>query len=100
MTAGYLRYANGRINRATNAGDYTTALSSLRRFYDYQFPNTGRCACCTYCNDELIARGRHHHALLNVASFHYSTGGLELAQKVRKMNSTVADARLRTKRYA
>lgn len=37
----------GSINRATDAGDYTSALSSLRRFYDYQFPNTGRYACLT-----------------------------------------------------
>jgi hypothetical protein len=25
---------------------------------------------------------RHHHALLQVASFHYATGGLEMAKEV------------------
>ncbi|WWC87703.1 uncharacterized protein L201_002595 [Kwoniella dendrophila CBS 6074] len=48
------------------SGDYSNALASLRRFYDYQFPSAGR--------------GQHQHALLNIASFHYSTGGIESAQ--------------------
>ncbi|WVQ94714.1 hypothetical protein IAU59_001794 [Kwoniella sp. CBS 9459] len=52
--------------QAANAsGDYSNALSSMRRFYDYQFPSAGR--------------GQHQHALLNIASFHYSTGGMESA---------------------
>ncbi|WVR03960.1 hypothetical protein IAU60_000959 [Kwoniella sp. DSM 27419] len=48
------------------SGDYSNALSSLRRFYDYQFPSSGR--------------GQHQHALLNIASFHYATGGLDAAR--------------------
>ncbi|OCF34681.1 hypothetical protein I316_03724 [Kwoniella heveanensis BCC8398] len=53
--------------QAANAsGDYSNALASLRRFYDYQFPSAGR--------------GQHQHALLNIASFHYSTGGIDSAQ--------------------
>ncbi|WVF66904.1 hypothetical protein IAT40_001647 [Kwoniella sp. CBS 6097] len=51
---------------ANASGDYSNALASLRRFYDYQFPSSGR--------------GQHQHALLNIASFHYSTGGIESAQ--------------------
>ena len=31
-----------RYQHATDSGDYAKALSSLRRFYDYQFPNSGR----------------------------------------------------------
>ncbi|KAK8861418.1 hypothetical protein IAR55_002237 [Kwoniella newhampshirensis] len=53
--------------QAANAsGDHSNALASLRRFYDYQFPSAGR--------------GQHQHALLSIASFHYSTGGLESAR--------------------
>ncbi|WWC99167.1 hypothetical protein V866_006062 [Kwoniella sp. B9012] len=53
--------------QSSNAsGDYSNALASLRRFYDYQFPSAGR--------------GQHQHALLNIATFHYSTGGMESAQ--------------------
>ncbi|KAK4685598.1 hypothetical protein P7C73_g4543, partial [Tremellales sp. Uapishka_1] len=48
---------------STEKGDYSNALDSLRRFYDYQFPASGR--------------GQHQHALLHLASFHYSSGGLE-----------------------
>ncbi|WRT65551.1 uncharacterized protein IL334_002496 [Kwoniella shivajii] len=51
---------------ANSSGDYSNALASLRRFYDYQFPSSGR--------------GQHQHALLNIASFHHSTGGMESAQ--------------------
>ncbi|WWC68778.1 uncharacterized protein I206_102713 [Kwoniella pini CBS 10737] len=51
---------------ANSSGDYSSALLSLRRFYDYQFPSAGR--------------GQHQHALLNIANFHYSTGGIESAQ--------------------
>nr|XP_018264558.1 uncharacterized protein I303_02728 [Kwoniella dejecticola CBS 10117]OBR86716.1 hypothetical protein I303_02728 [Kwoniella dejecticola CBS 10117] len=50
---------------ANASGDYSKALSSLKRFYDYQFPSAGR--------------GQHQHALLNIANFHYSTGGMESA---------------------
>ncbi|WWD08891.1 hypothetical protein V865_007005 [Kwoniella europaea PYCC6329] len=53
--------------QSSNAsGDYSNALASLRRFYDYQFPSAGR--------------GQHQHALLNIATFQYSTGGMESAQ--------------------
>lgn len=37
-------------------------------------------------------RGQHQHALLNLASFHYSTGGLESARAVsRAYNAAPAD---------
>ncbi|WVW79989.1 hypothetical protein I302_101962 [Kwoniella bestiolae CBS 10118] len=53
--------------QSSNAsGDYSNALVSLRRFYDYQFPSAGR--------------DQHQHALLNIATFHYSTGGMESAR--------------------
>ncbi len=29
-------------------------------------------------------RGQHQHALLNLASFHYATGGLDSARSVRE----------------
>nr|XP_031863098.1 uncharacterized protein CI109_001576 [Kwoniella shandongensis]KAA5530170.1 hypothetical protein CI109_001576 [Kwoniella shandongensis] len=51
---------------ANASGDYSNSLASLRRFYDYQFPSAGR--------------GQHQHALLNIASFHFSTGGLDSAR--------------------
>ncbi|OXG15048.1 anaphase-promoting complex subunit 5 [Cryptococcus neoformans Ze90-1] len=51
---------------ANLSADYSGALASLRRFYDYQFPSTNK--------------GQHQHALLNIAVFHYSTGGLESAR--------------------
>lgn len=46
-------------------GDYTAALAALRRFYDYQLPK--------------MDRPMHQHALLNIATFHYNTGGLQSA---------------------
>ncbi|KIR69522.1 hypothetical protein I314_00634 [Cryptococcus bacillisporus CA1873] len=50
---------------ANSSADYSGALASLRGFYDYQFPSANK--------------GQHQHALLNIAVFHYSTGGLEFA---------------------
>lgn len=50
---------------AAASGDYGTALASLRRFYDFQLPSTERTV--------------HQHALLNLAMFHYTTGGLDSA---------------------
>lgn len=37
--------------------------------------------CDEYPTDEAYSRKMHQHALLNLASFHYSTGGLERAQE-------------------
>ncbi|KAL0252421.1 hypothetical protein I308_101812 [Cryptococcus tetragattii IND107] len=51
---------------ANSSADYSGALASLRGFYDYQFPSANK--------------GQHQHALLNIAVFHYSTGGLEFAR--------------------
>lgn len=36
----------------------------------------------------LRDRMRHHHALLQLASFHYATGGLDLAKDVRLGSDT------------
>ncbi|KAJ9101911.1 hypothetical protein QFC19_004992 [Naganishia cerealis] len=49
-------------------GDYSLALHSLDRFYNYRFPG----------HDKKL----HQHALLNLASFHYNTGGLETARHI------------------
>ncbi|KAJ9108887.1 hypothetical protein QFC21_000208 [Naganishia friedmannii] len=49
-------------------GDYSLALHSLDRFYNYRFPG----------HEKKL----HQHALLNLASFHYNTGGLETARHV------------------
>ncbi|ORY23427.1 hypothetical protein BCR39DRAFT_549234 [Naematelia encephala] len=54
------------MREAEAAGDVTGGLAQLRKFYDYQFPSSGR--------------AQHQHALLNLAHFHYSTGGLESAR--------------------
>ncbi|WVQ73717.1 hypothetical protein IAR50_003297 [Cryptococcus sp. DSM 104548] len=51
---------------ASSSGDYSGALASLRSFYDYQSPSAGR--------------GQHQHALLNIATFHYASNGLESAR--------------------
>lgn len=56
---------------ANLSADYSGALASLRRFYDYQFPSTNK--------------GQHQHALLNIAVFHYSAGGLESARSVSQV---------------
>ncbi|WVQ79026.1 hypothetical protein IAT38_001118 [Cryptococcus sp. DSM 104549] len=56
--------------QASNASaDYSNALASLRGFYDYQLPTATR-----------GQHQQHQHALLNIAAFHYSTGGLESAR--------------------
>ncbi|ORX36306.1 anaphase-promoting complex subunit 5-domain-containing protein [Kockovaella imperatae] len=55
------------FQNATENGDYAKALTSLRRFYDYQFPAAGN-------------KGQHQHALLNLATFHYSQGGISSAK--------------------
>ncbi|ODN80635.1 hypothetical protein L202_02819 [Cryptococcus amylolentus CBS 6039] len=51
---------------ASSSGDYSGALASLRSFYDYQSPHAGR--------------GQHQHALLNIATFHYASNGLDSAR--------------------
>ncbi|WVO18050.1 hypothetical protein L204_105748 [Cryptococcus depauperatus] len=51
---------------ANSTADCSGSLQALRRFFDYQFPSSGR--------------GQHQHALLNIAVFHYATGGLESAR--------------------
>lgn len=60
---------------ANSSADYSGALASLRGFYDYQFPSANK--------------GQHQHALLNIAVFHYSTGGLEFARSVSGVPSMV-----------
>lgn len=57
--------ADSSHQAAMASGDYSLALTSLMRFYDYQMPSSGR--------------AMHQYALLNLASFHYSTGGLDSA---------------------
>ncbi|KAL1410256.1 hypothetical protein Q8F55_004262 [Vanrija albida] len=47
------------------SGDYSLALTSLMRFYDYLMPTS--------------RNAMHQYALLNLASFHYATGGLDSA---------------------
>jgi anaphase-promoting complex subunit 5 len=50
---------------ALAAGDYTAAIHGMRRFYDYQLAAS--------------ARSMHQHSSLNIATFHYNTGGLQSA---------------------
>lgn len=63
-----------RYQSACRSGDYSKALASLRRFYDYQPPGPGR--------TKGEANGQHQHALLNLANLHYTTGGLDVAKAV------------------
>lgn len=75
-----------RHQAAASAGDYSLALASLRKFYDYRFPKSGRYASKVSNQADLI-RGQHQHALLNLASYHYSTGGMEAARHVRTIHT-------------
>lgn len=56
-----------RYQSAVAAGDYSSAISSLRRFYDHKSPST---------------RSQHAHGLLNLAAFLYQTGGIDSARTV------------------
>ncbi len=58
------------MHGAIDSGDYAGSLDSLRRFYDYQFPSAGR--------------GKHQHALLNLASFHYNVNELPAAKEASR----------------
>lgn len=62
--------ASSKYREAIDSGDYVTALSSLRQFYDYP-AKPGE-------NDGAM----FPHALLNLASFYYHTGGLAAARDV------------------
>jgi hypothetical protein len=53
---------------AIASGDYSLAISSLRRFYDHKLPES--------------SKSQHAHGLLNLAAFYYQTGGVESARTV------------------
>ncbi|KAJ9125231.1 hypothetical protein QFC22_000186 [Naganishia vaughanmartiniae] len=64
----FKEYGKDCYQSACVRGDYSLALHSLDRFYNYRFPG----------HDKKL----HQHALLNLASFHYNTGGLESARHI------------------
>ncbi|EIW68894.1 hypothetical protein TREMEDRAFT_31441 [Tremella mesenterica DSM 1558] len=67
-----------KYTSASASGDHTKALHALRQFYDYQFPAN--------------LRGQHQHALLGLATFHYSTRGVEVARTAVNESIRVARA--------
>lgn len=62
--------ASSRYKDAVDSGDYVAAISSLRQFYDYP-AKPGE-------NDGAM----FPHALLNLATFYYHTGGMASARDV------------------